>query len=360
MAETKKPTTKGADLSGLDSFADLMGGGGPKQGGGAGSSGIQTAPLDAFIEDEENARVEFDQKGLEQLADSMREPNPHTGEPRGILEPLSVRSHPEKEGVWIINAGHRRIRAARIAGLEEAPFYVQDEADSYHKFISNEQRENLSPLEIATFIRTRLDQGEKKGAIAKALGKPSDYVSNHAVFFDLAPAVRDLYDEGYCRSMRSLSELHRLWKKHPEKIDEYCAGVDQDLTMAQIKALGDSLKSAQKDVSPEPNPEGQSEEPAPVPGDGGGEVAEQTGEPGEIGEPGGSDGPEPMESGEAEPDPSKLKKAIIEIKHDDRAARLMLGQRPTWIGGGWIKYEDDGHEVEVDLLEIQVTRLLEG
>ena len=76
----------------------------------------------------------------------------------------------------------------------------------------------------------------------------------------------------------------------------------------------------------------------------------------------GEQGPEDSDAKKEkkEADPDKLKKAIIQVKHDDRPARLILNRRPPAEGWAWLKYEDDGHEFEADLSSVQLVALLEG
>jgi ParB family chromosome partitioning protein len=59
-------------------------------------------------------------------------------------------------------------------------------------------------------------------------------------------------------------------------------------------------------------------------------------------------------------DPDKLKKAIVQIQHDDRVARLVLTRRPSNMGRAWIKYEDDGSEIEADLIQVELVAVVEG
>ena len=59
-------------------------------------------------------------------------------------------------------------------------------------------------------------------------------------------------------------------------------------------------------------------------------------------------------------DPSKLKKAIVKVLHKNRVARLILDRRPPEEGYAWLKYEDDGHELEVALQDVQLTAIIEG
>ena len=235
-----KGKAKGADLQGLDNFSasSLLG---EKDR----EAGVKYAPLDHFHEDEENARRSFDIFKLQELADSMEQINPATGEPRGILEPLQVSPHPEKEGHFIINGGNRRIRAAGMAGLDKAPYIVTDALDSFDKFVLNDQRENLSPLEIAMFIKARMDEKLKAGEIAKALGRQASYVSDYSIFFDMSDHVRALYDEGLCRSMQALALLHRAHKKEPEKVDAFCkkaSDLQEEVTTSQVRNFVNSLK----------------------------------------------------------------------------------------------------------------------
>ena len=50
----------------------------------------------------------------------------------------------------------------------------------------------------------------------------------------------------------------------------------------------------------------------------------------------------------------------MKVLHKNRAARLMLDRRPPVEGYAWLKYEDDGHEFEVALQDVQLTAIIEG
>ncbi|WP_193068307.1 ParB/RepB/Spo0J family partition protein, partial [Halomonas sp. 3D7M] len=238
MADSKGKA-KGADLQGLDNFSasTLLGEKADK--------GVNYAPLNRFHEDEDNARRSFDLIKLQELADSMEQINPATGQLRGILEPLQVSPHPEIEGDFVINGGNRRYRAALMAGLEEAPYIIKDSLDSFDKFILNDQREDLSPLEIASFIKTRLEEKYKANEIAKALGRHPSYVSDHSIFFNMSDHIRALYDEGLCRSMQALALLHRAHKKEPGKVEAFCLKVSElqeEVTTSQTRNFVNTLK----------------------------------------------------------------------------------------------------------------------
>ncbi|KOY43808.1 MULTISPECIES: ParB/RepB/Spo0J family partition protein [Vibrio harveyi group] len=378
--DTKK---KGADLSGLDDFnlSDLMSGSSKKQESQTSeitveAGSISYAPLENFHEDQDNARKEFNLDKLQELADSMEQINPTTGERRGILEPLSCKRHPDIPGHLIILGGNRRFRAAGMAGLDKAPFIIKDELDDFDKFVLNDQRENLTPLEVAMFIKNRLDAKHKAGEIAKALGRPASYVSDHKIFFDMASSIRDLYDSNLCRSMQALALLHRAYKKNANEIDAYClqaAEDKQELTTSQVRKFLESLKAPTKNDSPKPqSPEkeqpGATSDEEQLSFDGvntsesstEGEAEQSFNETSEF-----QQETDTTNSGSqadallAQSDTDKIKKAIIQVQYDERAARLITNRRAAY-GLAWIKYDDDGHEIEVDLNQVKLVAVIEA
>ncbi|ULF72038.1 ParB/RepB/Spo0J family partition protein (plasmid) [Vibrio alginolyticus] len=378
--DTKK---KGADLSGLDDFnlSDLMSGSSKKQESQTSeitveAGSISYAPLENFHEDQDNARKEFNLEKLQELADSMVQINPTTGERRGILEPLSCKRHPDIPGHLIILGGNRRFRAAGMAGLDKVPFIIKDELDDFDKFVLNDQRENLTPLEVAMFIKNRLDAKHKAGEIAKALGRPASYVSDHKIFFDMASSIRDLYDSNLCRSMQALALLHRAYKKNANDIDAYClqaAEDKQELTTSQVRKFLESLKAPIKNDSPKPqSPE--KEQPGATSDEeqlsfDGVNTSESSAE--DEAEQSFNDTSEFQQDTDttnldsqadallAQSDTDKIKKAIIQVQYDERAARLITNRRAAY-GLAWIKYDDDGYEIEVDLNQVKLVAVIEA
>ncbi|EIE5872979.1 ParB/RepB/Spo0J family partition protein [Vibrio parahaemolyticus] len=378
--DTKK---KGADLSGLDDFnlSDLMSGSSKKQESQTSeitveAGSISYAPLENFHEDQDNARKEFNLDKLQELADSMEQINPTTGERRGILEPLSCKRHPDIPGHLIILGGNRRFRAAGMAGLDKAPFIIKDELDDFDKFVLNDQRENLTPLEVAMFIKNRLDAKHKAGEIAKALGRPASYVSDHKIFFDMASSIRDLYDSNLCRSMQALALLHRAYKKNANEIDAYClqaAEDKQELTTSQVRKFLESLKAPTKNDSPKPqSPEkeqpGATNDEEQLSFDGVNTSESSTEDEAEQSFNDNSEFQQDTDTTNldsqadallAQSDTDKIKKAIIQVQYDERAARLITNRRTAY-GLAWIKYDDDGHEIEVDLNQVKLVAVIEA
>lgn len=230
--------SNGVDLSGLDQFNsasfledNLL--------DAANSGRPLLVSLDQISPDPDQPRQDFNPERLEELAASIKE--------RGVKSPISVKPA-NGDGVYFINHGERRWRAARVAGLAEIPVFIDDDHTGYDQVIENIQREGLTPLEIAHFVERRLEAGDKKGQIAKLLGKPASYVSDHAIFFQLPDCVRDLYDSGRCRTIQALASLYRLYKDFPDEVASFLRG-ERTISNNEVRTLAAELKE-RKAVAP--------------------------------------------------------------------------------------------------------------
>src|SRR6476646_1774019 len=151
-------------------------------------------PLDLIDEDPLQPRSEFDAEALGELARTIAA--------RGVLQPVSVRSHPERPGRRMLNFGARRLRASRMAGKTEIPAFVDEPADRYVKVIENEQREGLNPMELALFVKGELDSGKSRTEVAKRLGKSPAYLSYVCALIDARDWLLAVYHRGQCRGIR--------------------------------------------------------------------------------------------------------------------------------------------------------------
>ena len=101
---------------------------------------LSSLPVSALRSGSQQPRRDFDEEGLQSLAQSIRE--------RGILQPLLVR--PLAESGHEIVAGERRWRAAQLAGLTEVPVIIRaidDQEAAVVAMIENLQRENLNVID---------------------------------------------------------------------------------------------------------------------------------------------------------------------------------------------------------------------
>ena len=149
-----------------------------------------TLGLDTLQPGRYQPRTKMDAESLAELAASIKV--------QGIMQPILVR--PVGAGKHEIIAGERRWRAARLAGLTEVPVLVRDVDDNAAlamALIENIQREDLNPLEEAGGIQRLVQEfGMTHDAAATAVGRSRSAVSNLLRLLGLAPAVRELLEEG--------------------------------------------------------------------------------------------------------------------------------------------------------------------
>jgi ParB family transcriptional regulator, chromosome partitioning protein len=118
-------------------------------------------------------RTEWNDEQLRELADSIRT--------HGLIQPLIV-SLGRHADTYVLIAGERRLRAARLAGLSSVPVIVKDVAPQAMlelALVENLVREDLSPLEEAQAYRQLIeDFGLTQAAVAERVGRSRVSVTN--------------------------------------------------------------------------------------------------------------------------------------------------------------------------------------
>ncbi|QHI96507.1 ParB/RepB/Spo0J family partition protein (plasmid) [Aristophania vespae] len=186
--------------------------------------------------DPQQARKKFSQQELNELAESLIQ--------YGQLSPILVRKDETVEKVqWIIVAGERRWRAAKLANIKFLLAIEQTAEPEIISLIENLQRENLSPIEEARGLANlaknyKLSQRE----IAKKIGKSASEVNGLL----LVSRLPEFFQEGVLNSEHSLSrnlliELARFPEHHEKELllDKALAG---QLTINEIRKKLDSIK----------------------------------------------------------------------------------------------------------------------
>lgn len=150
----------------------------------AGEATLVNVKLTAIVANPRQPRTAFDEEGLQELADSLREV--------GLLQPVLVR--PLEEGSYELVAGERRVRAARLAGLEEIPAVVRQTDESElltEALVENLHRTDLNPLEEAAAYQQLLeDFGMTHDDLATKLGKSRSAISNALRLMSLPPGLQ--------------------------------------------------------------------------------------------------------------------------------------------------------------------------
>ena len=201
-------------------------------------------PLDRIRANPDQPRRHFSEPELATLAESIRE--------HGVLQPIVVTEL--LDGFELV-AGERRLRAARLAGLERIPAVIR-QLDAAARLeialIENLQREDLDPIEAATGFRRLVDEfGFTHERIAARVGRARSTVANTLRLLDLAPSVQQAVverslTEGHARALGGLSVEHQ---EHVLR-----TVIDQDLSVRQTEELVRRLRTPRSPAEPEREP----------------------------------------------------------------------------------------------------------
>lgn len=145
--------------------------------------------IEAIHPNPNQPRTHFDEKELQELADSIRE--------HGVLQPLLVRK--DGKGYQII-AGERRYQASKLAEITEVPVIVKDVDETEVlaiALIENLQRSDLNPIEEARGYKQLIDaSGMTQDALSKAVSKSRSAITNALRLLDLPESVQQMLFEG--------------------------------------------------------------------------------------------------------------------------------------------------------------------
>jgi ParB family chromosome partitioning protein len=173
--------------------------------------GLLEIAVDRIERNPDQPRAAFDDGPMGELAASIAV--------HGVLQPVIVREL--AHGGYQLIAGERRLRAARLAGLETIPAVLRttegDGASLELALIENLQREDLNAIETALAYRELIDRfGLTHDAVARQVGKSRVAVSNALRLLDLAPEtqaaiVDGRITEGHGRALAAITvaELQR-------------------------------------------------------------------------------------------------------------------------------------------------------
>lgn len=130
-------------------------------------------------------RNDFDEEALKELADSIKV--------HGLIQPITVRRMSPNE--YQLISGERRLRASKMAGLEELPAYIRianDQQMLEMALVENIQREQLNAIEIAiTYQRLKEECSLTDKTLAERVGKKRSTITNHLRLLTLPPDIQE-------------------------------------------------------------------------------------------------------------------------------------------------------------------------
>ena len=203
------------------------------------ASRVMFLPVDAIAPNPYQPRQTFAREELDELAQSIRA--------LGVLQPLTVR---KGEGGWELVAGERRLRAARLAGLDRVPCLsvrVDGQTTSLLALVENVQRTDLDFWEEALALRRLLDTFHlSQEEAARRVGKSQSAVANKLRLLRLPPEVLARLRAG------GFTERHAraLLKLEGSPLLEQAVDIleAEQLTVVQTEALVESLLSPAPDA----------------------------------------------------------------------------------------------------------------
>ena len=172
-------------------------------------------------------RKQIDDEALQGLAASIAE--------HGVLQPVLVTE--TLDGYELI-AGERRLRAARMAGLERIPAIVRQLAGREQlevALVENIQRADLNALEEAeAYLQLINDFGMSQDDVARRVGRARSTIANSVRLLDLAPVVQAALRDG------SVSE------GHARAIASLETPAAQETLLAAVKSRGLSVRQTEE------------------------------------------------------------------------------------------------------------------
>lgn len=152
--------------------------------------GLTEVDIDLIRPNPNQPRKHFDEDALRELSDSIKK--------HGLIMPIVVNNM--EGGKYMIIAGERRYRAAKMAGKTKIPVVVREYTDREIKEISlieNLQREDLNPIEAANAMKQLMDEYHlTQEELAERIGKSRPAVTNTLRLLSLSPEVISMVSSG--------------------------------------------------------------------------------------------------------------------------------------------------------------------
>ncbi len=161
-------------------------------------------------------REEFEETSLQELADSIKQ--------KGVIQAITVRK--TGDNTYELLSGERRLRAAKIAGLEKIPAFVMDVSTKEDlleiSLIENIQRQDLNALEVAKgYQRLIAECNLTQENVAEKVGKSRSAVTNFLRMLKLPDEIKQSISkgeitEGHARAILAFNteiEQINFWKR---------------------------------------------------------------------------------------------------------------------------------------------------
>ena len=185
--------------------------------------------LDAIVPNHNQPRTEFNQADMDELVHSIRE--------FGVLQPIVVRSLPNKKDKFELIMGERRWRASRLAGKTTIPVVVRETANENmlrDALLENLHRSNLNPLEEASaYQQLMADFAITQEALSAKIGRSRPQISNTIRLLNLPGSVQLKVAGGALSAGQARAILSA---KNEERMQHWAnKAISENLTVRQLE-----------------------------------------------------------------------------------------------------------------------------
>ncbi len=176
---------------------------------------IRELPIDSVRPNPYQPRQQFSDESLAELAASIKE--------LGVIQPIIVRQ--EGANDYVLIAGERRLRAAKMAGLTTIPAIVRSPSEQQMlemALVENVQREDINPIDAALAYKRLMEEfGLTQEQVAQRVGKSVPAISNTLRLLQLPEyIINSLKDgaisEGHGRALLMVKDpvqQRQLWEE---------------------------------------------------------------------------------------------------------------------------------------------------
>jgi len=204
-----------------------------------GSSSINEVPLSEIEPNPDQPRKNFGTEALLELSDSIRQ--------LGVIQPITLRKVEDHK--YIIIAGERRYRAAKMAELTTVPAYVREISNEQMMemaLVENIQREDLNAIEVALSYQNLMELcSYTQEQLSERVGKKRTTISNYLRLLrlpaEIQVALKDKkIDMGHARALIGVEDP-------ASQLDIYNQIIKNSLSVRKVEELVRSL-SEKKEI----------------------------------------------------------------------------------------------------------------
>ena len=212
------------------------------------NTSITELPVDKLVPNPGQPRKNFDETEMQELADSIKS--------YGIIQPIIAAD--AGDGSYIIIAGERRTRAAKLAGLDTVPVIIRSYTDQKRMEISlieNIQRSDLNPIEEAAAFKNLMDYSNlSQDELAAKVGKNRSTVANALRLLKLPVEIQKSIEDGNVSSGHARALLSVNDARERDKLFREILTGKISVRQAEKKASALGEKKAAKKSAGEKRP----------------------------------------------------------------------------------------------------------